>query len=331
MGKKLLIDATHAEETRVVVVDGNKVEEFDFETIHKRQLAGNIYLAKVTRVEPSLQAAFVDYGGNRHGFLAFAEIHPDYYQIPVADREALLAEERALARDSEDESNGSNSRRSRRRRSGKGNGDEAARPDGAEAEQVEAGEDAAVTPVEEIVAEEAIAAETVADAPQETPLETPAEVPAEAPVEAPVEPLVEAGEAAPVEVPAETPAEEPAETPVEIPVEALIETAVDGGDDEGGDDAPRSGSIAANAEGMETRTYGAMDVVDLEDEDEGEKPAAEEPFRAADHASELDDQIESVADEDVTDEVRPQRRPRSRRYKIQEVIKVRQIMLVQVV
>ena len=93
MAKKMLIDATHPEETRVVVVDGNKVEEFDFETVNKRQLQGNIYLAKVTRVEPSLQAAFVDYGGNRHGFLAFAEIHPDYYQIPVADRKALLEEE----------------------------------------------------------------------------------------------------------------------------------------------------------------------------------------------------------------------------------------------
>ncbi|MEL6241235.1 MAG: ribonuclease E/G [Pseudomonadota bacterium] len=97
MPKKMLIDATHAEETRVVVVDGNKVEEFDFESENKRQLAGNIYLAKVTRVEPSLQAAFVDYGGNRHGFLAFSEIHPDYYQIPVADREALMEEERAYA------------------------------------------------------------------------------------------------------------------------------------------------------------------------------------------------------------------------------------------
>ncbi len=93
----MLIDATHAEETRIVVADGNIVEEFDFETASKRQLAGNIYLAKVTRVEPSLQAAFVDYGGNRHGFLAFAEIHPDYYQIPAADREALKAEERAEA------------------------------------------------------------------------------------------------------------------------------------------------------------------------------------------------------------------------------------------
>ncbi len=93
----MLIDAAHAEETRVVVVDGNRVEEFDFESETRRQLAGNIYLAKVTRVEPSLQAAFIDYGGNRHGFLAFSEIHPDYYQIPIADREALMEEERAYA------------------------------------------------------------------------------------------------------------------------------------------------------------------------------------------------------------------------------------------
>ncbi|MBY8975770.1 Rne/Rng family ribonuclease [Rhodobacteraceae bacterium NNCM2] len=101
MGKKMLIDATHPEETRVVVVDGNKVDDFDFESLNRRQLAGNIYLAKVTRVEPSLQAAFVDYGGNRHGFLAFSEIHPDYYQIPIADREALLAEEERAEREAE--------------------------------------------------------------------------------------------------------------------------------------------------------------------------------------------------------------------------------------
>jgi ribonuclease E len=105
MANKMLIDATHAEETRVVVVRGSKVEEFDFESANRRQLRGNIYLAKVMRVEPSLQAAFVEYGGNRHGFLAFSEIHPDYYQIPVADRQALLAEEEtaAAAEDHEDE------------------------------------------------------------------------------------------------------------------------------------------------------------------------------------------------------------------------------------
>src|ERR1700740_1647515 len=98
MPNKMLIDATHPEETRVVVVRGNRVEEFDFETAQRKQLRGNIYLAKVTRVEPSLQAAFVEYGGNRQGFLAFSEIHPDYYQIPLADREALLAEQEAEAR-----------------------------------------------------------------------------------------------------------------------------------------------------------------------------------------------------------------------------------------
>ncbi|MEP6338332.1 S1 RNA-binding domain-containing protein, partial [Parasphingorhabdus sp.] len=93
MTTRMLIDARHQEETRVAVVKGNKIEEFDFESSEHKQLKGNIYLAKVTRVEPSLQAAFVDYGGNRHGFLAFSEIHPDYYQIPKEDRERLLAEE----------------------------------------------------------------------------------------------------------------------------------------------------------------------------------------------------------------------------------------------
>jgi ribonuclease E len=102
--KRMLVDASHPEETRVVVVSGNRVEDIDVEVESRRQLKGNIYLAKVTRVEPSLQAAFVDYGGNRHGFLAFSEIHPDYYQIPIADREALLAEEQnAQIADSDDD------------------------------------------------------------------------------------------------------------------------------------------------------------------------------------------------------------------------------------
>ncbi len=102
MTKRMLIDATHAEETRVVVLDGNRLEDYDVETATKKQLKGNIYLAKVVRVEPSLQAAFVEYGGNRHGFLAFAEIHPDYYQIPVADRQKLLAMQEAEARAAEE-------------------------------------------------------------------------------------------------------------------------------------------------------------------------------------------------------------------------------------
>lgn len=91
MTKRMLIHSSHAEETRVVVLDGNRLEDFDVETVGRKQIKGNIYLAKVIRVEPSLQAAFVEYGGNRHGFLAFGEIHPDYYQIPVADRQKLLA------------------------------------------------------------------------------------------------------------------------------------------------------------------------------------------------------------------------------------------------
>src|SRR5260221_1825770 len=92
MAKRMLIDATHPEETRVVVLDGNRLDEFDFETSTKKQVKGNIYLAKITRVEPSLQAAFVDFGGNRHGFLAFSEIHPDYYRIPIGDRASLYDE-----------------------------------------------------------------------------------------------------------------------------------------------------------------------------------------------------------------------------------------------
>jgi len=107
MAKKMLIDAAHPEETRVVVSDGNRLEEFDYESDAKRQLRGNIYLAKVTRVEPSLQAAFVDYGGNRHGFLAFNEIHPDYYQIPYEDRQKLIQEEEAD--DDDDEADASES------------------------------------------------------------------------------------------------------------------------------------------------------------------------------------------------------------------------------
>jgi ribonuclease E len=121
MPNKMLIDASHPEETRVVVVRGNRIEEFDFESQDKKQLKGNIYLARVTRVEPSLQAAFVEYGGNRHGFLAFSEIHPDYYQIPVADRQALLRAEAEDARSDDDEDEEKEERGGRNRRRRKGN------------------------------------------------------------------------------------------------------------------------------------------------------------------------------------------------------------------
>jgi ribonuclease E len=143
MPNKMLIDATHPEETRVVVVRGNRVEEFDFETAQRKQLRGNIYLAKVTRVEPSLQAAFIEYGGNRHGFLAFSEIHPDYYQIPVADRQALIEAEEQAHREAEEESENRSHgrRRSRHRNSRRRSQGERVRSDVVE------GADAAAQPI----------------------------------------------------------------------------------------------------------------------------------------------------------------------------------------
>src|SRR4030095_11233100 len=150
MYMRMLIDARHPEETRVAVAKGNRIEEFDFESSEHKQLKGNIYLAKVTRVEPSLQAAFVDYGGNRHGFLAFSEIHPDYYQIPKADRDALLAEEaehaaeeerlRAAEYEGEDDDTGEDS--------GEPNGD----GDGDDSNEVGTG--SSRSPVDESAAEE---------------------------------------------------------------------------------------------------------------------------------------------------------------------------------
>jgi ribonuclease E len=247
----MLIDATHAEETRVVVVDGNKVEEFDFESENKRQLAGNIYLAKVTRVEPSLQAAFVDYGGNRHGFLAFSEIHPDYYQIPVADREALLEEERAYAESQaklEEDDEKSNARR--------GRGRARSRPAKADADDAVATKE---------VSEDISGMETI-DLTDD----------------------VDEGEGlSPMETVSETPIEEPED------------------EDSTGQDDTDTREAARNSEedGVDSRA----------------QPA------------DRDKNIESVADDDTQDDIRPTRKPRPKRYKIQEVIKVRQILLVQVV
>ncbi|MCL6284289.1 ribonuclease E/G [Ruegeria sp. 2012CJ41-6] len=179
MGKKMLIDATHAEETRVVVVDGNKVEEFDFEAENRRQLAGNIYLAKVTRVEPSLQAAFVDYGGNRHGFLAFSEIHPDYYQIPVADREALMEEERAYADAlrARDEAEVARASKPRRRSRSKTKAEDVVTEDAVETKEVEIGGMETIDLSDEVSADDG---DLVAEgsSPMETVSETPVEEPA---------------------------------------------------------------------------------------------------------------------------------------------------------
>ena len=277
MAKKMLIDATHAEETRVVVVDGNKVEEFDFETVNKRQLQGNIYLAKVTRVEPSLQAAFVDYGGNRHGFLAFAEIHPDYYQIPVADRQALIEEERAYARAEEDEDSNRARRSSSagRSRGGRDGGRDGNREGGRDNRR-----------------DQNRIADEQGDAPR-AEADSNAEVMAETLVS---QDAVQASDiiAAPVNTPSSM-------------------DVVDLGDEVGADAL----FVHRNADRAEV----AHDESDHE----------EAPYRAMDHASDTDDEIESIAEEDVAEEIRAPRKPRARRYKIQEVVKVRQIMLVQVV
>ncbi|SDW44968.1 RNAse E [Ruegeria halocynthiae] len=296
----MLIDATHAEETRIVVVDGNKVEEFDFESENKRQLAGNIYLAKVTRVEPSLQAAFVDYGGNRHGFLAFSEIHPDYYQIPVADREALMEEERAYAeamkaRDEAEEPR-PKKRRSRSR---------------SKAADVKSDD-----PVETLeLSSEPTGMETIdlgdeaEDADLSVPEGTsPMDTVAETPVEEPKDDAVDQSEEEAAELVSEeaTPGtEETAEEQTEVVAESTSEEAV------------------ADA-AQEESTGDSTDVETPEDADDGEDAKASD-------AVSKDDSIESVADEDDSEDIRPPRKPRPRRYKIQEVIKVRQVLLVQVV
>ncbi len=271
--KKMLIDATHAEETRVVVVDGNKVEEFDFESQFKRQLAGNIYLAKVTRVEPSLQAAFVDYGGNRHGFLAFSEIHPDYYQIPVADREALLAEEKAYAESLKAESEEQDDEKpkpKRRRRS---------RAKAADAVSDDAVATAEVSGMETIDLDANDESEE-GSSPMELVAETPVETPS---------------------------AEDDAEDAVVVDdAVAQDTTSNDASSEDDASDDDASGD----------------DESDDHDDDDAE---------TGKDATSKDDSIESVAEEDDTDEVRPVRKPRPKRYKIQEVVKVRQILLIQVV
>jgi ribonuclease E len=325
MAKKMLIDATHAEETRVVVVDGNKVEEFDFESENKRQLAGNIYLAKVTRVEPSLQAAFVDYGGNRHGFLAFSEIHPDYYQIPVADREALMEEERAYAeamkaRDEAEESKPKKRRSRSRSKAADVKSDDpvetievSTEPTGMETIDLDEGEEGADLEIPE--------GTSPMDHVAETPVEEPTdEVDASAEGEASAAEAEEAvaaddaaveGDEVVTEPSEETPAdsEEPAGEADEAPDEAKVESAADDAD------------VADEASEQEAAA-GEESKADSDDE-------AEEDARP--DASAKDDSIESVADEDDSEDIRPPRKPRPRRYKIQEVIKVRQVLLVQVV
>jgi len=267
MAEKMLIDASHAEETRVVVVRGNRIEEFDFESEHKKQIRGNIYLAKVTRVEPSLQAAFVDYGGNRHGFLAFAEIHPDYYQIPLADRQALLRQEAEEARRDDD------------------------------IEHVETGTDLGPDTDEETV---------------ETTEETVVEVieTAEDAVET-LEPAATPDLVAEAEEKPKAKAKRPRRTKKAAAAEAATDTDGDEGN---------SGEMAAmvDTDSISEDTRGGRRNNDDDDDDDGHHEEKEV--------------IESVGAEDAMEEVpdrQVNRRPR-KQYRIQEVIKRRQILLVQV-
>ncbi|MBI1620586.1 Rne/Rng family ribonuclease [Aquamicrobium zhengzhouense] len=286
MPNKMLIDASHPEETRVVVVRGNRIEEFDFESENKKQLKGNIYLARVTRVEPSLQAAFVEYGGNRHGFLAFSEIHPDYYQIPVADRQALLRAEAEDAEADEDEDDGEERngrhRRRRRGRSRDRNG-ETAHPDG-ESENVSdddgahdetaASEDAGSDDADSNDAGVTVIAET-----------------AEADV---------ISEAAP----------------------ETIETEAAQADEDPSVDTSPVESEAASDEPA------ASDDEQQQDDESGDDSHDDDSHDNGDGA----DEVVSVGAEDAFEEVHEERRrPSRRQYKIQEVIKRRQILLVQVV
>jgi len=324
MANKMLIDATHPEETRVVVLRGNRVEEFDFETAQRKQLRGNIYLAKVTRVEPSLQAAFVDYGGNRHGFLAFSEIHPDYYQIPVADRQALIDEEGRAQRDAEDEAD----RRSRRHR-GRGRPSPARRD-----EEVVRSEPTETTPAaepstgEETVARaEATEGPTLAQSLAATEEDEAAiEVEdTEGPTTIPEPTLAAEAEQSPAQeasVPAES--AEPSASPSDLQFETFEPTAGElaPGGAEAGHDEPTADEADKAAE--------------ADDENNGAHETAEHGEHVEQAANGEDDEaaeevVESVGGADALEEV-PDRAPRYRRqYKIQEVIKRRQVMLVQVV
>ena len=307
MANKMIIDASHPEETRVVVLRGNRVEEFDFESASKRPLRGNIYLAKVTRVEPSLQAAFVDYGGNRHGFLAFSEIHPDYYQIPVADRQALLEEEAQSQREEDEEAN--SEKRSRRHRHPRRQGIETLTADSETiSERVAAGEfgaagPGATTPTGALpegstdtsriaVSEElnpaikALTDESVADVAPDLPMET-------------------------TEDPRYSSADAPSDEAALIPVP-------------GDEHIPASERRHDAERGERSVEEDVHEVTTLEG---GSEERVTNDKRRTEDEGEPVEQIGS----DVLEEI-PRRPQRLRRqYKIQEVIKRRQVLLVQVV
>jgi ribonuclease E len=285
MTKRLLIDASHAEETRVVVLDGNRLEDFDVETQSRRQLKGNIYLAKVVRVEPSLQAAFVEYGGNRHGFLAFGEIHPDYYQIPVADRQRLIAmqEEEARAEEEDDDD------------------DDDLPPE--PAFHAEPGVDAIGDAIQAAPAEPDAMAETEPSAGPQL-----------------VETHIVEGDAVPAL--AQHAEAHAAETP-----ESSIAW--------GADSAPEAAEPALHDSAADSYVGGAADMVqpDAEPHPEHDLPEGTRVQLVSADQPPPPENVGGEPEGDVAEEIRPPRPPSRfmRSYKIQEVIRRRQILLIQVV
>jgi ribonuclease E len=331
MGSKMLIDASHPEETRVVVIKGNRIEEFDFESASRRQLKGNIYLAKVTRVEPSLQAAFIEYGGNRHGFLAFSEIHPDYYQIPLADRMALIAaeeEDHARANEEDEEEHGNGSRRER---GGRDRGRDRSRGRRSKAEGAGQDEETDASSSEDGYSQDAEgAAEEAGDTSED----------------------ISGEEMSGEEMSGEDMTSEDAES-------ASWGQSGDDEEDDGDDgDEPPEDSGTPRAEPMATthddpsvsepvepseepddHAETAEREAELEAEAIASAPAADRgmPGELGNGVEEVGEdpetsRVESIGAEDALEEV-PQRRRKvqRRQYKIQEVIKRRQVILVQVV
>ncbi len=353
MGNKMLIDATHPEETRVVVTRGNRVEEFDYESASRKQLRGNIYLAKVARIEPSLQAAFVNYGGNRHGFLAFAEIHPDYYQIPVAVREALMKEE-ALDRQNRQHEPGDNE-------SAGGSEHIAAGDDEAPAEE------AAISAGSEASADERTASGHIEPAQEKEPESEPqaaAAVPPAPTVEAPAEIAkseehAKPEETAPAAEPQEAKPDEPGAGPA-IALEAVLPPTiyeefaaavargeeardeipahpddVEGDPASGEDEEERAPSKGADAETGSERSAqrAAQHSASAEDESAGWEngTASDEGSIFSVPEAPTPAPVEVVGSEDALEELPQRHKRRWRHYKIQEVIKRNQIVLIQVV
>ena len=389
---KMLIDASHPEETRVAMVRGNRVDEFDFESEHKTQIRGNIYLAKITRVEPSLQAAFVDYGGNRHGFLAFSEIHPDYYQIPVADRQALLdaeAEDARAAADEEaddadsdapDEKEEKPTRKRRSRRRGKKATE--ASEDTNEDANTDSSEEPSENPVEETSGEEDDSDDNVmsADNDGDDVVSEPAKKPRRRTSRKKKEPEATAEEDKSADKPEDTAeAEKPApkkprrrvsrkkktdddETVVEAPEKQASETVSEKADQEDDKEKPKrktrrrasrkkdadDDEATENAKPEAEADEGTDTAADSDDSETNEnddrkrKPRSRSRGRSrrgkksdADENGSGDDEtstgkVDDLGSDDAMEEV-PARRTRRRHYKIQEVIKRRQIILVQVV